>query len=244
MTDTLLDSLADLVTGSCCVGCERPGRMWCRACEADLPGAPFLAWPTPCPPGLAPPWAAAEYAGPVATMVVGHKERRQLALRRPLARLLASAVRGALPRPTALLLVPVPSRGSTVRSRGHDPLDAITRRAARLLGEVGYDAQVTPLLVSHRSVRDQAGLDAQERAANLRGSLACHSGRLRRLALTRGTGRVVVCDDVLTTGATAREAQRALNASGVTVEAVTTVAATRRRVRRPGPPSGSSPASQ
>jgi predicted amidophosphoribosyltransferase len=94
-------------------------------------------------------------------------------------------------------------------------------------------ATVAPLLRSRGGVADQAGLGADERAANLAGSLWCPSRRLARWA--GRAGLVVVCDDVITTGTTLREAQRALAASGVEVAAVTAVAATiRRSVARSG----------
>ena len=89
---------------------------------------------------------------------------------------------------------------------------------------------VAPLLVS-RGAADQAGLDARGRAANVHGSMHCPSAALARLARRAGCAHLVVCDDVLTTGATAREAQRALEAVGLAPLAIAAVAATRRRER-------------
>ena len=76
---------------------------------------------------------------------------------------------------------------------------------------------------------DQAGLGAAERAANLAGSMCCPSAACAGSPATPPAA-VVVCDDVLTTGATAREAQRALEAAGLGVAGIATVAATRRRL--------------
>ena len=89
-----------------------------------------------------------------------------------------------------------------------------------------------------RGAADQAGLDARGRAANVAGSMRCPSAALARLARRRGTAYVVVCDDVLTTGATAREAQRALEAVGLVPVAVAAVAATRRTSRQVAPTVG------
>jgi predicted amidophosphoribosyltransferase len=75
---------------------------------------------------------------------------------------------------------------------------------------------------------DQAGLDTSSRAANVRGRFA-----VRRRA--RLTAPVLLVDDVVTTGATLREAQRALEAAGATVLGAATVAATRRRHPGIGP---------
>jgi predicted amidophosphoribosyltransferase len=224
----LLDAALDLLLGGRCVGCGRPGRALCVACASGLPSVGRPAWPEPVPPGLAPPWAAEEYAGAVRELVLAHKEHGVLSLRAPLARLLAVAVAGAVPPAEPVVLVPVPSRPSAVRTRGHDPTAAVTAGAARLLRRHGYDALAVPLLRTRPGLRDQAGLTADERAANLDGSLRCRSEALRGLARRRPAARFVVCDDVITTGATAREAQRALESVGLVVAAVAAVAATRR----------------
>lgn len=240
-TQTLADAAADLLLGGRCVGCDRPGRLLCGACRWGLPAGARQAWPSPAPPGLAPPWAAAAYAGTVRAMVVGHKEHRLWGLRTPLAGLLGAAVTGALgggrrglPPDGPVLLVPVPSRAATVRSRGYDATAAMTRRAAALLGRQGLDVHAAALLSGRPGVLDQSGLDAEARAANVAGSMCCRSDGLRRLARRVGTGWCIVCDDVVTTGATAREAQRALEAVGLHVGAVAAVAATVRRA----PPGG------
>lgn len=228
----MLDACLDLVLGSSCVGCGRPGRLLCEGCRAGLPRGGVPAWPTPSPPGLALPMAAGEYAGVLKALVNAHKERRQFALARPLGAVLGGVlldlVRAGGAVDGSWLLVPVPSRGAVVRSRGHDPMLRVTRHAAAYLRRNGVDARVHRLLRQVTAPRDQAGLDARERARNLRGTLAARRGAAAGVR-SRPGARLVVVDDVVTTGSTAREAQRALESEGLTVAGIAAVAATRRR---------------
>jgi len=228
----VLDAVLDLLLGSRCAACSLPGRALCRPCQAGLPRRASVCWPSPTPPGLAVPTATGAYDGPLKALVNAHKEDQRLALAAPLGDLLAAAVLGHDARPP-LLLVPVPSRAAVVRSRGHDPLLRVTRHAASRLRATGVQTRVWTPLRSRRGVEDQTGLDASGRAENLRDSMRCRSGRVR-LPGARATQRstVIVVDDVITTGATLREAQRALEHAGVAVAGVAAVAATRRRLPR------------
>jgi predicted amidophosphoribosyltransferase len=235
----VLDAFRDLVLGSSCVGCARPGRLLCVPCADGLDPRPGPAWPTPRPPGLTDPWAATSYDGTVRAMIIGHKEHRLLSLAGPLGDLLAAAVDAAVDdavgrpapgvTPAGLLLVPVPSRPSTVRQRGHDPTTALVRVAAARLASWGRPARCVSVLRTRPGVADQSGLGAGARAANLAGALRTHPPALRRLGRSGRAVHVVVCDDVLTTGVTAAEAQRALRAVGLLPVAAVAVAATRRR---------------
>jgi predicted amidophosphoribosyltransferase len=69
------------------------------------------------------------------------------------------------------------------------------------------------LLTHIRKVRDQSNLDAKDRAENLEGAL---------VSLRFISGRAILVDDLVTTGATLREAARALRAVGIVVSAAVT----------------------
>lgn len=236
--DDVLDDLLDLALGSTCLGCDRPGRQLCPACRALLPTVGRPARPEPAPPGLLPVRVAAAYDGTARALVLAHKERGALGLARPLGELLAVAAQWWAGE-HRLVLVPVPSRPGVVRRRGHDPMLRVTRVAAAVLRECPGvhvpGVQVARLLRGRGAVADQAGLDAQARAANLHRSMTVAPGAVRALARHARAVRIVVCDDVLTTGATVREAQRALQESGLPVAGVACVAATVRRLP-PRPP--------
>jgi predicted amidophosphoribosyltransferase len=229
----VIDAWLDLVHGGGCVGCASPGRSLCRACRNDLPRRAIPVRPTPCPDGLAACFAAGEYDGLLRAMILSHKENGTFSLATPLGRVLAQAVRATLDPNVVTALVPVPSRASVVRTRGHDPVLRMARAAARQLRGGGLRVRVFELLEQRGEVHDQAGLSAGERSANLTGSMGVRPTARAALARTGLLLSVVLCDDVLTTGATAREVQRALEDSGLRVRAVTTVAATRKRVIPP-----------
>ncbi|MEW2139044.1 phosphoribosyltransferase family protein [Streptomyces sp. NPDC005409] len=110
-----------------------------------------------------------------------------------------------------VVLVPVPSAPRQVRARGHDPARRIALAAAGRLRRAGVPARVAPVLRLRRAVADQAGLGARQRRENLAGALVVRGDGAR---LTAGA-RIVLVDDVITTGATLAEAARAVRAAGL-----------------------------
>jgi len=106
-------------------------------------------------------------------------------------------------------LVPVPSRKMATRRRGRDFVSAHTAVLAK--NHIASRVPTKPLLRHIRSVKDQSSLTAKERQINLDGSLECMK-KAERAGIP-----VIIVDDVITTGATLREAGRALHAGGFTV---------------------------
>jgi predicted amidophosphoribosyltransferase len=231
----LLTALIGLVWPLRCPGCGRFDVLVCPACRARLERPAFAA-----PVGIGVPcWVVTAYEGVPARVIVAWKERGGRALTGPLGGALADALRTAcasLPeaslRPAAqpvppLLVVPVPASRRGRRERGTDLIADLARAAVRASGRPSV--RVVPALRHRRRVRDQSELDAAGRRANLRGALVV---RPRFQEVVRGR-RVVVVDDIATTGATVTEAVRALTAAGAQVVGICCLSVTLRRQRMP-----------
>ncbi|MEG3631958.1 ComF family protein [Streptomyces poriticola] len=225
--------LGDLVLPTACTGCGGQRGVLCPECGDALSGAvPRRVRPVPEPAGLPVVHASAPYADAVRALLLAHKERGALALAGPLGTALAAAVRAGLREPPGrrsgraaggpaaqpgfpadgrpVLLVPVPSARRAVRARGHDPARRIALAAAAELRRTGTAARVLAVLRQRRPVADQSGLDARQRWDNVAGALAVAPGGERLLG---AGGRVVLVDDLMTTGSSLAEAARAVRAA-------------------------------
>jgi predicted amidophosphoribosyltransferase len=212
-----------------CPGCGRPDTALCPACRRPLAGPAVEVAAAAVP---VPVRACAPYAGSVPRTVVAWKDRGRLDLTRSLAAALTTAVEASLEAAGAdargtprfcgpVLLVPVPSSPGATRGRGADVVALLAAVAARRLRAGGSPVRTARLLRQRRRVSDQAGLGARGRAANVAGAFAVRRPPLRRLP---AGARVVVVDDVVTTGASAAEAARALHRNGAVVLGVAAVA--------------------
>lgn len=139
-----------------------------------------------------------------------------IALDRPLANLLAGIVEGGnVPSPD--LLVPVPLHGTRLRERTYNQALLL----ARSLGRCCRLPVLSRLLVRHRPTPPQQGLRAEARRQNLKGAFGL-KGKLNG-------ERVLLVDDVVTTGATVRECSRVLLEGGAGEVAVAVLARARRQ---------------
>lgn len=184
---------------------------------------------------MPPTWAVCAYAGPVRRAIVASKEDGRRALADALGLALGRSVDAAV-RSTAggrsgspVWLVPVPSSASALRRRGDDPLLRLVRQATVHLRRDGLPVALVPALRVRGRPDDQAGLGTAARAANLAGRHDVHPRWRHRLGAGPSGVRVILLDDIVTTGATLTEAARALVLGGAGDVRAAVVAATQRR---------------
>lgn len=215
----------ELLFPSRCLGCGRSGTFLCDGCEQQLrpalpPRCPRCWEPRPyageclsCqlqPPAFDALRAAFIYDGLARELVQALKYRGMTALAGRMGELLASAARQQ--GVEAELIVPVPLSGLRKRTRGYNQAEALARALA---GHLGLPV-ATRAIARRRHTPPQArSADSEARRANVAGAF---SARPQGVA----GRRVLLVDDVATTGATLSACAEALKAAGaVSVWALT-----------------------
>jgi competence protein ComFC len=186
-----------------CVGCERRASdLLCRACFEALPwiGSPVCArcgTPTAFETFVCDKCKGVDFGfesarAPLRYEGVGEEIVHSLKYRgytRVVDRLAAPLMCGVFDRTERFdAVVPVPLHRSRLRRRGFNQAELLARGVA-----AGLNAPVSDTLQVVRKTRDQVELSAAERRANVEGAFTVR-GRAR--------GRILLVDDVFTTGAT------------------------------------------
>jgi ComF family protein len=210
-------SIFSQLIGAACPLCGTSATGICSDCAAELPlnshscGRCALPLPDTAPPAslcadcqrhpraFDSTFAPFRYAYPIDDLTSGLKYHGRLGLARVLATVMLRHLADE-PRDTDLL-VPLPAGAQRLRQRGFNQSAEICRQLSRALS-VPWSASVL-----HRNHQHQAqrGLGRRERQRNVRGAFHCSRAI---------TGRVILVDDVMTTGASAHEASRVIKRAG------------------------------
>lgn len=213
-----------LLPGSCLLcAADSAGELLCAACRADLPQLPAACCPVcalpdalgevcgsclKAPPHFSRTDAAWRYAFPVDRLVQALKYGHRLAVADYCGRSLAARV----PAAAYDLILPMPLHPERLRERGFNQAGEIARCLARRLALPVEHAA----LQRRRPTARQAALPLAERRRNVRGAFECladFSGR-----------RLLLVDDVMTSGASADECARMLRLHGAATVGVAVVA--------------------
>jgi len=213
-----------VLDGDACLRCgdtlDRAGTSsHCRACRISSP--PFTK-----------AVAYGHYEGGMREAIHALKYNRLHPAARVLGGMLAQAIaKLAGEAPAEMLVVPIPLHRSKYAQRGFNQARALAEEALHDLKKTHptWQLKLAPTtLLRLRPTESQAGLTPRQRRQNVRGAFSVGDGG----AVT--AKHILLVDDILTTGATARAAAQALAKAGAASVWVATLA----RAQRHGAPDG------
>lgn len=209
-----------------CAGCGQLGTAWCDSCQQAVqvivgpvckrcgkPGSDRY-----CPAchhfdfafDAVRSWAVYQSELRKAILVLKHRRNEGLALQ------FVSPLRQLLAKQTWSFdaIVPIPLGHNRLQTRGYNQVDLFAEPLAQVLGK----PYMATLLTRRHATLPQFELDAQKRWENLMGSF---------VAGPEAAGqRVLLVDDIMTTGATLSAAAQALKAAGAEEVFAVTIART------------------
>jgi predicted amidophosphoribosyltransferase len=197
-----LEELLDWLLPTNCVLCGATGAIICQRCERSFDINPRIVKRF----GLI-GFAITDYHRACSLLLHAYKEEHQTALVQFLAKPIASKILEQQKQLAGnVILVPAPSSTVSMQHRGFEPALYLAKEVARQVNRNHKSVKVLKVLKLDRQIQDQAGLGVEARKANLLGAMVARPAR--------SESPVLILDDVVTTGVTLVEANRALIAAG------------------------------
>lgn len=232
----MIGSIIDILFPPVCPACEKAVKEkdtpLCSPCEENFSalrirgpvcrvcGGPFISTTSgehtcgPCleqPPPFEAARSAYSYAGAALDAVHRFKYNNHVILAPAFAAMLFEAAASLPAAPSEMTVVPVPLHAARLKERGFNQSLLVARPLAkRLKAGLSYDN-----LFRARPTEPQVGLKSQERAENIKGAF-----NLKNSATFKDR-KILLIDDVYTTGATIKECSKVLKKAGAEVYALT-----------------------
>ena len=208
-----MDSLAQLLFPVTCLLCGDSGLELCHGCDQKI-----LRNSQRMQIDDVTLWAAAYYGEELAKIILLAKEKNNAQARNFLAQLLVKRImeaRSGVESSETLILIPLPSSPAANRARGFRHGYLLAKGVARLLSHHGESSvEAREYLYVNRRIADQSNLNRAQRASNLADAYSVKLGRNFRGSSPKPS-HVYLIDDLVTSGASAREGLRALRSAGI-----------------------------
>lgn len=193
----MLDELAQLLYPTRCFGCARLGISICTECRSE-----WIPHYYKTEVETLKVHSAIIYSATASKIILAAKENSLKGADQLIISAITHVLKKAKLNSYSFQLVPIPSSASSKRRRGRGFMFDLTSQISENIGIPMNDC-----LEITRRVSDQSGLNRLERMNNLKGAFA-----IKKDSIVRGD--LILIDDVVTTGATLKEAVRALNSQG------------------------------
>lgn len=203
-------ALSDLIFPARCLGCRQLGIGICSTCRVSW--HPHIYRTAIAADGFSfPVYSAVAYSPVAQRVLLGAKESALHDADRLILQALSHSLSYFYSEIGIADLVPIPSRKANTRKRGRDFILEQTHAISQ-----SPRVQVRAILSHSRKVKDQTTLNSRSRELNLSQSMSC------REQGDSSSTPVIIIDDLVTSGATLREAGRALHRAGYTVTGAVT----------------------